>query len=439
MSRIYRAAITGSVALLMSLLLGLVCMELLLCPDLSAQDYQDWSTQTIQERWYFTEADGTPILTPVRAYIFGADTSLTANQFDAVVDSSDSSQYWSSLDRTICALIVWIPADSVLEAGAVIHGRAAPRGWGDSLSFRTGSVTTRVIADSSVHSSDLQAGAVGELQIQSNAVGTAEIIDDSVQGGDIAAETITASELDTSSVGSSEIADGAVATADLAPYAVTAAKVDTSETYKAAAFKTDSYRSAGGDVIFSFDAQGRASYGTTSIKVDSIYAFTGTEVFFPNSKVSIGKSGTAGALWINTGSGWSKISAGAGAPYFEIPGNSEIDGGVLTGNGYGGLYWTRCIDGVGTITGVDTLSVNESFSSPHDFGGTVTLLANKTRCAVYVSGLESSGTCTANLHIDSSAIVAVGVYVYAANDSVAFNVASSTGGDRTIIYQGRKE
>lgn len=99
--------------------------------------------------------------------------------------------------------------------------------------------------------------------------------------------------------------------------------------------RTDSLRSS--------TAGGRISTGRTSIMVDTLWGYSGTQVFLGDGKVYVGLSDVAGGVWMSDGLGefhkiaLSDSTATAGSFFIPFEGQSAYQ--ILASNVFGQSYW----------------------------------------------------------------------------------------------------
>lgn len=86
-------------------------------------------------------------------------------------------------------------------------------------------ITSDEIADQTIQSVDIGAGAVGSSEIRDNAVNASEIVANAVRRSEIASGAVGGDELGTNSISSSKIQDNAVTASEIAADAVTASEI----------------------------------------------------------------------------------------------------------------------------------------------------------------------------------------------------------------------
>lgn len=217
----------------------------------TSPDWVDQSTVTPYVRLFLRDTDGTSRTTgQFRAYIAGADTSVSRNHFDLTVNATAGYWYATAMANGAWIRSGWFDvyeiggADSLWIDNQFLLATDLPKYAVDDTALATGSVDARVIAANAVNSSEIADGSVGGAEIASEAVGHDEIaanavdstnvVDGGLAPGDISVDGAATNDVltwDGSNViwttapAAGGVADSAVTSAKILSNAVTSAKI----------------------------------------------------------------------------------------------------------------------------------------------------------------------------------------------------------------------
>lgn len=150
----------------------------------TSPDWVDQSTVTPYVRLFLRDTDGTSRTTgQFRAYIAGADTSVSRNHFDLTVNATAGYWYATSMANGAWIRSGWFDiveiggADSLWIDNQFLLATDLPKYAVDDTTIATGAVGTRAIATDGVNSAEIADGSVTGAEIASEAVGSDEIAD----------------------------------------------------------------------------------------------------------------------------------------------------------------------------------------------------------------------------------------------------------------------
>ena len=152
-----------------------------------AQDWQTAESQTIRDRLILIESDGTRKTSGnARIFIAGADTSLTRNQCDLVIDVTADTTWYAPdtmndgstrLRGSRYDIYSIDGVDVQLEDNIWIPGALTPRASVDSTSVQAGELDGSHVKNGTLTGSDLSTSTVAKANMAPDAIGADELDD----------------------------------------------------------------------------------------------------------------------------------------------------------------------------------------------------------------------------------------------------------------------
>jgi len=186
-------------------------------------------------------------------------------------------------------------------------------------------ITTAMLANNSVTTTQVGDAAITTSKLAANAVTTTQITDATITGAKIATDTIVAGNIQAGAVGTSEILDGTIATADIANLAVTNAKIatDTILAGNIAAGAVSTSELAASSVTYDkLAATAELTVKTTGVGINNTSPLGRFTVNSGAGAFTVGDSDLATGSWIRT-SVDTVFSTNVGNMWFGYQGNAK--------------------------------------------------------------------------------------------------------------------